>query len=783
MSTDHDEPATTPAMSQPAGPHASAGSSPGPLQPADLIAFLQRTQLSCTQGYDVVSVLAADRVNDLFGQQYVGRVATGDAFAPVSGRVAIGGNLYASFSGLTLGPPLISFSPGAQPQDANLRVEFLSGTVTTEEVINDVTTVTSTQHVTPGGGFVLTGVVPLADVRGDADPNTHEVRLDIANGSDFAAHMNIPGAAAHTALGQYFLQLMQQDAGSWAYVLGSLNYSADPSMKLVPTSFEIATQVDSADPADTGRVLLFITTAYGTAPAGRPAAMQLQNMVPAGSTTTLIVANRVLFADMVRDAIQSGLAPYGATASAKPADPSIPWSLYAVTVQGGSLNVGKINFSDKGVKFLSGTATGDGEALRTYPSDVVVPLGGIAITASGNAISTAAGLPWNQPWAAVHAQGKDSYPDVGTLSMTASITGQQTLTVDAAGTINVNGQPSVSVSFAPPSVPWWDSSTIANEAGDDVAAQARPALEKALSIQLPAISTFAVNNLLFPEDHNLTFASAHLPGDLVTFGDLKTSAITVAPLYATLTPGQTFRFSASGASGPGTHWGLGQNPAGSIGADGTYQAPDVITGTTHDVVTAWTMVGETRQTASAVVTIVPAGLTVSPDYVVMAPGAAPQPFVASVAGGTAADIHWSLVGAGTLTGDGVYTPPNELKAMQAVTVRATRTSDGSTADALLVLTPYSPQGVQASPAALAGPLPAGASQQFTAATVDAEATPASITWSVLPAIGTIDSGLYTAPKNVTALTTVAVVATAYGPYVFGLATLQIAPAPPQARSD
>jgi hypothetical protein len=91
--------------------------------------------------------------------------------------------------------------------------------------------------------------------------------------------------------------------------------------------------------------------------------------------------------------------------------------------------------------------------------------------------------------------------------------------------------------------------------------------------------------------------------------------------------------------------------------------------------------------------------------------------------------------------------------------------------------------VQASPAALAGPLPAGASQQFTAATVDAEATPASITWSVLPAIGTIDSGLYTAPKNVTALTTVAVVATAYGPYVFGLATLQIAPAPPQARSD
>ena len=50
-------------------------------------------------------------------------------------------------------------------------------------------------------------------MQGENDPKTHEVRLDIANASDFAAHLNIPGDAARTALGKYFLGLMQTGRG------------------------------------------------------------------------------------------------------------------------------------------------------------------------------------------------------------------------------------------------------------------------------------------------------------------------------------------------------------------------------------------------------------------------------------------------------------------------------------------------------------------------------------------------------------------------------------------
>jgi hypothetical protein len=765
----------------PAGPRTLTESSPGPLPPADLIAFLQRTQLSCTQGYDVVSILAADRVNELFGQEYVARTAAGEAFAPVTGRVAISGNQYASFSGLTLGQPLISFSPGAQPQEADLRIEFLSGTVTTEQVDNEVTTVLSTQHVQPGSGFVLTGVVPLVDVQGETDPNTHEVRLDITNASDFAAHMNIPGAAARTALGQFFLSLMQQEAGAWAYVLGSLNYSADPGMKLVPTSFEIATQVDSADPADTGRVLLFITTAYGTAPPGRPAAMQLPNMVPAGSTTTLIIANRVLLGGLVLDAIKSRLGPFGATVAASPVDKGIPGSLYTLTTEGGSINLGQVKNGPGSwglYVYYSGTASNDGNGLPVLPGNVVIPLSGIAVVAGGDGLNTTAHLPWTQQWASeFEGGGKYNYAVSGTMPMYVSMTGQQAATVDASGTINFGAPPPVAVSFQADTSFWKGSSANATAAIIQSAAQER--LQPILSIQLPAVQTFAVNNLLFPAEHNVHFSSAHVPGDLVTFGDLATSAVTVEPLYATLTPGQTCRFSASDPGGSAVHWTLGEDGAGSIDANGDYLAPDVVPVTTHDVVTAWTTAGGARQTASAVVTLVPAGLSVSPDYVVMVPGAAPQQFVASAAGQTPADIQWSLIeppGSGTVAG-GLYTPPAHLSAIQAVTVRATRNSDSTTADALLILTPNPPEGVQISPPMLASPLAAGKSQQFTA-------TVAGAKWSVLPAIGTITpTGLYTAPANVATTTTVAVVATVYPPFVFGLATLQVAPNPPAADPD
>jgi hypothetical protein len=801
MPAENDRTSPDRASSGAAAARTAAAASAGPLQPGELIAVMQRTQSSWTQGYDVVSILAADRVNELFGQQYVTWAAADAGFAPVNGTAQIAGNLEAVFTDVRLGPPLISFSPGAEPQDADLRVEFMSGTVTIQQVQNDVTTVLSTQHVTLGSGFALTGVVPLADVQGENDPKTHEVRLDVANASVFAAHLNIPGDAARTALGKYFLGLMQKDAGSWAYVLGSLNYSSGTSMKLVPSSFKIATQVDTANPADNGRVLLFITTAYSAAaPSGQPAAMQLLNMVPAQLTSTLIVANRVLVGGMVLDAVLAQLASAKATALAKPADPDIPESLYVTTVTGGSINLGTFKIQPQwysGV-YYTGTTSSDPTGLPITPTDVVVPLAGMALSAGGTGQNTGltitARLSWPQSWTKPVSLGKDHGATGGSLSMSLGMNGLQVPTVDPADgtTVGFGSPPPASVSFTAEGVAWYDSSQTATAAGDAIAGKAQPQLQEALSIQLPDVKTFAVDNLLFP-GNNIKFSSAHVPGDLVAFGDLAASAITVAPLYATLSPGQTCKFSATGAGGSAVHWNLRTSDAGTVKADGTYTAPDTISDPPHEVVTARATVGGKQQTASAVVTLVPPGLSVSPDYAVMMTGAAAQQFVASAAGQLAAGVHWSLVGptdSGAITADGLYTPPDKLKTWQAVTVRAT-SADGVTTDALVIVTPYSPQGVQVGPPVPAGPLAAGKSVQFTAADT-AGANPIQAAWSVLPAIGTITpispsdgkSSIcrYTAPATVTTATSVAIIADAYGPYSFGLAPLQIVPnQPPPGR--
>jgi hypothetical protein len=788
------------ASSGAAGARAAAAASPGPLQPGVLIAAMQRTQSSWTQGYDVVSILAADRVNELFAQQYVIWAAADAGFAPVNGKAQIAGNLEAVFTDVRLGPPLISFSPGAaEPQDADLRVEFMSGTVTIQQVQNDVTTILSTQHVTLGSGFALTGVVPLADVQGENDPKTHEVRLDVANACDFAAHLNISGDAARTALGKYFLGLMQKDAGSWAYVLGSLNYSSSTSMKLVPFSFKIATQVDAANPADKGRVLLFITTAYSAAaPPGQPAAMELLNMVPAQFTSTLIVANRVLVAGMVLDSVLTQLASAQATALAKPVDPDMPEPLYAATVTGGSINLGTFTIQPtwySGVYHTARTSSSQ-SGLPITPEDVVVPLAGIALSAGGTGgstgLNTTAQLSWPQSWTKPVGVGTKQGATGGLLSMTLGMSGLQVATVDPADgtTFRFGSPPPASVSFTPEGVAWYDSSQTATAAGGAIADKVQPLLQKGLSIQLPDVKTFAVDNLLFP-GHNIQFSSANVPGDLVAFGDLAASAITVAPLYATLTPGQTCKFSAIGAGGSAVHWSVRDGDAGRIEADGTYTAPDTISDPPHEVVTAKASVGGTPQTASAVVTLVPPGLSVSPDYAVITTDAAAQQFVASAAGQLAAGVHWSLVGppsSGTITADGLYTPPGRLQAWQAVTVRAT-SADGVTADALLIVTPNSPQGVRVGPPVPAGPLAAGKSAQLTAADGDsANANPLSAAWSVLPAIGTVTpispSGgksstcRYTAPATVTTATTVAVIADVYSTYAFGLAPLRIVPSQP-----
>ena len=231
--------------------------------PVDSI-LAQMQGLTITQGWDVVCAMQADRINDLLAQQYVMNLSGGETLPPISDTVPVIENISVQFVDLTLGPPLISFSPTLAPQELNLTIDFLSGTVTTVQVSGSgsarVTTVLSSQVISPEDGYALTGVVPLKSVVGEVQ-NNHDVVLDIVNGKAFAAGLGITGGA-ETTLGQYFLTWLQDHISGFQYKLGTLVYNPGGTDLTPAGDFEFATQFDATDPNDKGRLLLFIPTTY-----------------------------------------------------------------------------------------------------------------------------------------------------------------------------------------------------------------------------------------------------------------------------------------------------------------------------------------------------------------------------------------------------------------------------------------------------------------------------------------------------------------------------------------
>ena len=119
-------------------------------------------------------------------------------------------------------------------------------------------------------------------------------------------------------------------------------------------------------------------------------------------------------------------------------------------------------------------------------------------------------------------------------------------------------------------------------------------------------------------------------------------------------------------------------------------------------------------------------------------------------------VTWSLTPAvGSVSSGGVYTAPPSIASTQQITIRATSVSD-NTKSAAATITLYPPVSVTVSPSTAA--LRAGQTQQFTA-TVSNTSNP-SVTWSVMPAVGTINAtGLYTAPASIVTTQTVTVKAT------------------------
>ena len=647
---------------------------------------------------------------------------------------------------------MINFSPTYPANYVGLTVNFLSGQVNVVQTNGGATNVLSTQVITPGDDYALTGLVPLASVQGEVD-NGHDVVIDIVNGQSFSARLDLP-EGAQTLLGQFMKSWLVDNLKGYTYKLGTLIYG-DNGTNLVPAgTFQFATQIDATDATDTGRLLLFIPTTYNPS-GGSQTALGLADVVPQGCSTALIISSRALFAGILAGFYTSTFSKFGVQATASQPTPS---SAYSLALTAGSVNLGEQSYAFEPNTAFAGTVfSGQTGWGGDTPEPVVVQLSGTQLLLSSNQLHISARLQWPQDLAiraaAPRSEGVAAW---GTVPMTASVTCDTTASVTAVqDTVTLAGTPSISVTFDASSI---NSDT--NFAGDwsqlanQITAAASAALTELFQVPLPQINAFAVSNLLFPGKNILDFQSVYLPGDLVIFGDVAAPGVLVSPGSATLGPGGSQQFSATPSSSEAVTWTA---TYGTVSGSGLYTAPSTVSQVAVDTVVATGQ--QSGDAAAALVTIVPQGAQVSPAYTLMQPTTPPQQFSAALSGAPNQEVTWSMTPqVGSLSPAGLYTPPSSVSAPQAVTVTATSPSNSAiSGTALVVLAPSSPTVVAVTPSSSA--LTAGQTQQFKAALPNG--MPDTVTWSLLPpSAGQITAaGLYSAPPSIDGPQAVLVMAT------------------------
>lgn len=703
----------------------------------------QMSGKTVTLGWDVVVGYNADSVNDLFAQQYVANVRANQNLPPITDSISLGTGVQVLLANVVLGPPLISFTPQVGNQQAIVDMNFIAGEVMVLEQSGSVQYVSGYQAIVPGDQYTLQMIVDLQQVTGEVT-NSKAVIVDLQNASNYKANL-LSGTSAAVYLGQYFQEFFEKvTQGNLTYQLGALTFGT--SENLTPVSFDIRTQ-PAPDSTSDGAVLLFVATTFNPTGGNLPGS-EFPYLIPQGYGCYVVVASKTLFANIMAPYYQYNLNgnPTLQVNQGAGSDPSS-----YLTFIGGGIDCGVItaSWSSGGGVFHSVWSGSPGDWMNGNPGykNVVVPFNGLSIQPSNDLLAINWSNTWSQQWTGTTAYSGGESGSANNIDLSISGSFNANPSVASNDVVSFSGYGSPSITFQESSwlSKWFGNGDLRDQAGSAMVGKAAPVAKQILNFQIPQVNAFAVSHLLFPAENALQFSEAYVPGDLALFGAIQPSetAFTVSPLQSVIAGGETQQFSVSG--GETVAWTI--NPRiGSISQSGLYTAPLSVPQAIPIVVTATS--GD--DVSTAILTVVPSPIAVSPAFTVVFPNAQPTTFVAAVLGNLGA-VTWSISpsdgSCGTISSSGVYTPPSPLPAgVNVATITATAGNQSATA-LLALVNAVMAFGLTPAYATL-GP---DGTQQFNAG------GGVTLNWSVLPSgAGSITSdGLYTAPssisKNSTAL--------------------------------
>ncbi len=236
----------------------------------------------------------------------------------------------------------------------------------------------------------------------------------------------------------------------------------------------------------------------------------------------------------------------------------------------------------------------------------------------------------------------------------------------------------------------------------------------------------------------------------VTVQEIAPVSVAISPNSATIASGQLQPFTASVANTPNTGVAWAISPAiGNISSTGVY-SPSPSTASQQIVTVIATSLADNTKSASAMVTIIPAAIAITPSRVSLT-ATQSQQFGAAFQKGSLNGVFWSISpSVGSISASGLYTAPASITTVQAVTVTAASASNTSqwVTGTITLLPP-----VKISLVSNYAALTASQTMQLAAAVQNTSNT--DVTWSLTPAVGSMSAaGLYTAPATITTQQTV-----------------------------
>lgn len=494
---------------------ALAASAPGG-DPSAMLAAMQGK--SCLMGWDAVFSYTEDKINAFLLAQYnaLKKADKGHLVIPLHTDTTppdpkTGIATYTTWQ-MTLSAPRVEFASGNN-QYATVYMEMLDATYEYGFVMPNGEKIKQTFFPPPPlpSDAYIKGQVTLSNVQGSVT-NQHSVVLNLPAGS-----WNISMTDVDTGNPQFNAFLTTQLATvSTAYELGTLDLTANPTLPaLTPTAFEF-----NVIETNSGRNLLqlFIVT-DGVAPS--QLSLSVPEPVPAGSDCSLLISSRILFQRILPQSF-IGAKSFLAISGVSPATTSLSWSGVAAS---GTLNI-PVNLGDQS----------DGEGhMRIDGGAIRLDMSGLAIGPGSQPnydLVLAFGRTFNQGFESYgcregHYQGMcldggwDGHSvDVTTTlntTMPIAVTGtgqQQSLQIQES---DVNIDASGDISSGP-----CKGGDLQTDLVQAYRTAAIPAITTGVTVTFPAISIFALKNLLFPAANIVDMSTVFVPGDLVILGAFTT---------------------------------------------------------------------------------------------------------------------------------------------------------------------------------------------------------------------------------------------------------------------